>query len=247
MRSLSKVLKPDALIKSDEIVMIPDAPPPPPPVVINEEGEEEAFVPTETYEEALHRGESEGRRLSQKMLAHAREEREAILLQARVDGEEIRAQCRREGYESGAQSKMDEVAESIARADTLLRELSEAQSAYLRKYAAELKNFAIDIADKVLVQKLETDEKAMTELVITAIKSVKTAQWISVEVSEELPKLVRFLETEWSKRGRENTRVEFSAGRLPPGGCVLHTSEGNVDVSVSTQLANLKEYFNQLD
>jgi hypothetical protein len=56
----------------------------------------------------------------------------------------------------------------------------------MEQYSGELKYMAVDIAEKMLLEKIDTDETILQKLVFQNLRNIKNAQWISVELSERL-------------------------------------------------------------
>lgn len=245
MISLSRILKPGFLKPSDDVVMIPDADPIP---IFDEDGAPEmrGMLRDEVYESILRQAREEGETLSGRIVERTRSECADLLEQARRDAEEIRDQAQREGFQHGVREKAGEIGRCIQDVVSCINELREEHRRFTDTYAGELKNFAAEIAQQVLLEKIETDEMTLVKLVRQAVHSIRDADWISVEVSERLPGLVRHLETEFAKKETE-TRLEVSGEDLPVDSCILQTPEGVIDASVSTQIENLKQLFADMD
>ncbi len=184
---------------------------------------------------------------SKKILELANLQKERMLKQVFIDAEEIRQQARQEGYQSGQQEKAEQIEDCIRQVRDALEELKTAQLAFMESYNRELKNFALEIAAQILCKKISEDELELAELVNQAVHSVRDANWISLELSEKLPRLAAFLEEELSKKNDQAGHIDITLKDLPSDSCILETPDGLVDASVSTQLSNLKEYFNQIE
>ncbi len=79
----------------------------------------------------------------------------------------------------------------------------------------------------------------MVPLVREAVSTVKNADWISVEVSDQLPGLVEKLKQEFAAW----KSIQVSGIGLPVDGCFVNTPDGVVEASASVQLENLKILF----
>lgn len=269
MRSLPKVIKTARLDPSDEVYRIPDDLPPPSP----EEEQEEAGagtdpVPHETAppkeevrirdREAEQRQREEDRRrrekmleaearqkaeeLAQRILQTARTEREKMLEQAQAEAGKIREEARKAGYQAAYQEKREAVSGRLAELDRLMERLQKDQKEFFQQYREGLSALALDIAQKLLDEAILRHKELMQPLVQKAVSSVKNTEWISVQVSDRLPGLAEELKQDLA--GRPGLPpVDVVPGDGPAGTCVVHTPEGIVDASVSTQLENLKTLF----
>ena len=194
-------------------------------------------------------------------------EREAILKQARTEAEQIISAAQaesksiidnaneqvksifssamEEGYQEGVKAKQDEIDSCMLKINQYLAEMKMDQEEYFEEYASELKFLALEIAEKIVAQKLETDERILFPLVRSAVKTLRDVNWIKVEVSDRLKEVASELETVLSEaKSSQNIEVELRRD-ADPGTCVVHTAEGVIVASVLTQIENIREYFIQ--
>ncbi len=263
MRSLPKILKPGRLVPSDEVYRIPDDTPRPPPS--GEPGEEEQdpqLTPDpvqeeETEEERENRLEEERRKRAEfletqarlkadeaarQILLGANEERERILAEAEIEASGLREEAKRAAYEAVYQEKRQIIESRLGELDRLMEQLQGDQKEFLRQYEEGLSTLALEIAQKLLDESILQHKELMKPLVLKAVSTVKNAEWISVQVSDRLPGLAEELKTELA--GRPGfPPVDVLGADVPPGGCMVHTPEGVVDASVTSQLENLKVLF----
>jgi flagellar assembly protein FliH len=236
---LLKIIKPDWVHQSDDVVLIPDAPPPPPPSVETEEPSE--VVQSELDPQAiLEQEKARAEALAEHLLDAARQECQDTLEQARKEAETLRTKAWQEGFEAGRAEAAGQAADAIAETHRLLGALKERQQAFFEDYRKEIGALSIDIARKILGDALETDPLAMVDLVRRAVASVRGATYIEVELSERLPALIDTLFREFASA---NGAIDITAVSTQPGSCILRTDEGVVDASVETQLKNLADIF----
>ncbi len=267
MRSLPKVIKTARLDPDDEVFRIPDDF----PEELQEEPEEETGeseaaqddLPPRRQESQKEREEEERKReeerlrrekrleaearqkaeeLSQRILQSAKTEREKLLEQAQTEAGKIREEARQAGYQAAYKEKQKEIQGRLAELDQLMDRLQKDQKDFLRQYQEGLSTLALDIAQKLLDESIAQHQELMRPLVQKAVSSAKNTEWISVQVSDRLPGLAEELKKDLA--GRPGLPpVDVIPGDGPVGTCVVHTPEGIVDASVSTQLENLKTLF----
>ncbi len=244
MRSLPSVIKQGQVAKSDEVVLIPDIQIPRPKA---QEQAEEPPEPQVSFEELYARTVSKARqeaeRVSKELLKLAHSEHDVLVGQAEEDAKRIRDEAYREGLERGRQEKREELRAAIENTNRAIQQIELENVQYMHLYEEELKNLAVDVASRILRKRITPDGHELTDLVKAAINSVKDADWITVELSERMPGLLSFLESEL-KESRIN--AEIVAKDLPEDTCIVKTSDGNIDASVTTQLRNVREYFDQV-
>ena len=138
--------------------------------------------------------------------------------------------------------QIKEVQERIKDAE---QELKTNQEEFFDKYASELRFLALEIAEKIVAQKLECDEKVLFPLVRSAVKTLRDVSWIKVEVSDKLRKVASELE-EVLAEAKPSQSIELELRRdADIGTCVVHTAEGVIVASVLTQIENIHNYFGQ--
>ena len=240
--SLSKVIKPVHLVTSDEVVQIPDA-----PLLLENQEEEEISESNDnqlvTEEQIRHSIEKnaleKANEMSHKILQSARLERETLIAQAQEDAKRIRVEAQQSAYQKVLEDKHQQIDECISRVDFLLEDLQKQQQNFLQQYEDGLFSLALEIAEKVVRTSIPQHEELMIPLVREAVSAVKNADWIGVEVSDQLPKLVEALQKEFAAW----KSIQISAAELPVDGCLVNTPNGVVDASASVQLENLKVLF----
>ncbi|MEM1485254.1 FliH/SctL family protein [Oscillospiraceae bacterium PP1C4] len=243
-----KIIKPDDMVKSDEVVLIPDAEKEEKLDAVYNVQEKLQLDPAalqKVYEEMFLKTKQESEQIAQGILNLARSQRDTILKQARDEADSIREQYRQEGYQSGALEKTQQIDASLHEVKQGLEELREEHRQFMDLYTKKLEEFALDIASAVMQKRISEDALEMAELVKHAVSSVRGADWISVELSEKLRSLVSFLEVELKKDPVGH--IDIAAKDIPIDSCMIQTSDGMIDASISTQLNNLKDYFNQFE
>lgn len=178
--------------------------------------------------------------LSRRILKKAGDEAARITQAAQEKAEALRAAAQQEGYRDARAEKSQAIAARIEQVDRTLAELSRRQEEFFAEYTKQLEALAVNVAEKILADTVETDPTRMAKLVMQAVGSVKTEDWVTVEVSEQLPELVEYLKREYAETLAKR-QIEFSPEELPKGSCIIQTAAGITDASIATQLGNLRE------
>lgn len=244
-----KVMKPGQVLPSDDVVMIPDASSVPDQAMeLSQLYSGDSSKLQEVYEELTRKAEEDGKRVSEGLLERAKREREDILDQARQEAFSIREQARKDGYAEGLRQRSDEIDSALGQLqDTLLR-MAEEQDSFLKTYAKNLNLLAVEIAGKVLQAKIQEDDLILTDMVKKALSTVKDADWISVEISSQMPKLVECLRRDMAEHQGEYSvgRIEITPSPGKPGSCLIQAEDRVIDASVSTQLENMLHIFEEM-
>lgn len=159
--------------------------------------------------------------------------------------EEIRGQLWKEAYQEAAEEKGGEIHACIQQVQDALRQLRENHRKFLEEYRDHLASLAIDVAEKLILHKIDKDDLFLADLVTKTVGSMKNAEWITVGVSDQLADLVDFLRKEFKNPDYGN--VEVTARYYPTDTCLLETDEGVLDASISEQIRNLRQEFDAIE
>lgn len=177
-------------------------------------------------------------------LAAAEREREAhdVLARAREEAEAIRAQARADGLAAGR-------AEALAAAEPAAVALAEAARA-LGAEAAELAErteraaveLALAIAEQALSAAVAVEPERVLDVVRGALRRLVERRRVLLLVHPDDLELVREHAARLTGElgGIEHWEVQAER-RVPRGGAVVRTEEGEVDATLSTKLARARE------
>ena len=223
---------------------------------VEEISEEEEPVPDETVSE-LYESELEKLQIEREaIIKQAQTEAAQIIEAARAESQQmiddaaeqsrtVMSAALEDGYRDGVRAKQEEIDACMLKMNQYLSELKIEQEEYFDEYASELKFTALEIAEKIVAQKLETDENVIIPLVRSAVKTLREVNWIKVEVSDKLKNAAAELETVLSE-AKSSQSIEVELRRdADAGTCVVHTAEGVIVASVLQQIENIREYFGQ--
>jgi flagellar assembly protein FliH len=187
---------------------------------------------------------------SEALLEQAREEANRLRSEAEKQAAEVLAEAEERVRAAEAQAR-EEAAKAVARqAEQTVRELVQvlqddlAQG--LRERWQELEREAgrlcIELAESILRRKIAEDDQIVVETVRAGLGRMSSARDITVRVSPEAEGVL--------ERARESLRADLPASvsltviadeAISPGGALLTSSHGEMDLRLESQLARLKE------
>ncbi len=184
---------------------------------------------------------SEATRLIQEGHTKAQAEYNDMLARAAEQIERDRQTACKEGRQQAFTQTAQDIAGCIRDIEQTLARLESAQAGFITGYEQDLKWMALEIARKILMDTIADDDTRLTPLVLTAVNSVGSAPWMTVEISEHMTGLLTQLQQKLK---------DFSAGRVnlrlvdaPPDTCIVETPDTFFDASITQQIENLKGYF----
>lgn len=152
----------------------------------------------------------------------------------------------KQAYYDALNKKKAELRDCIAGVQTQMDELVRAQQSFIEEYTQELKFMAVDIAEKMILEKIPQDDLILERLVMQTVSTVKNADWLNVEVSERLVDLVDVLNKELDKP-EYNGKAHVFPVPGTDGVCRVITNEGAIVSSIEVQADNLRRTFRELD
>lgn len=165
---------------------------------------------------------------------------------AAEEAEQIREQARSHGYGEGhAQGRADALAEMDG-AIAALREAAGGVGALRAQVADAVERDAVDLAlalaGKILAGNLQARPEAVLDVVQGALRRVTDRRGLAVLVNPtDLETILGALgEGRISAKGFELSDLQPDQ-RVPPGGAIVHTVEGEIDAGVETQLERARE------
>lgn len=224
----------------------------PKPAVQKEEEASEHIDP----EEELRKQWMEDAR---KELEDAKREAEEILEEAKEQAmkefEEARREGHREGYEAGYQEGKktgEEQCREIFQDNLLafqsdikqaLRSVEIAKENCVRKYLDELKDCAIAIGEKVIHISLRSSGEVIKQMIISATEKLKKTAWVKIYIDKcDYDMMMEADADILDELSHLSDNIKFIVmDKEERGNCIIEMPEEIVDVSVNTQIENIKD------
>jgi len=218
---------------------------------------------TDGIESLPVKSEAEERRDAlEEALAEKRREAEELLEQSRREAEVIREEARRKGYEEGKktgygvglkegteegyveyQKKADELETHFA---DFLKEAEKAKQRMLEEHLQDLKEIALAIGEKIVRISLRTNSDVVERMILASTEKLKKSAWAKIYIddaqdSKRIQTDAKFLQ-ELSYLS-DHIKIVMMDG-MEPGTCIIERPDEIIDISVGTQLENIREIMN---
>lgn len=152
-----------------------------------------------------------------------------------------------EGYEIGLDNIKVELYKinenKLNEINCMLEEIEKQKQSVISKYESEISKLSLSIAEKILRQKIELKDNAVSRIIESVIKDYKNVEWVKIYISDKDDIIAieadKSLINELQKISND-VKIEVKKD-LDEGSCIIETPAGIVDASVDTQLNNLKE------
>jgi flagellar assembly protein FliH len=201
------------------------------------------------------------------ILKEASEEASRIVNAAKRNALTEIAECKKRGYEEGYNAgmeigknkgyaegyeaaKINIIEELNTKNEVILKELAdmmekieEEKEEIISRYEKGLSKLAVDIAEKIIRQKIETNSNVISGIIKNVIKDYRNSEWIKIYISGKDDVISVQADKELiNELNKISNDVKFEISEdLEEGSVIVETPDNVVDASINTQLKNLKE------
>jgi len=180
---------------------------------------------------------------------------EGLAEAARQQAEQVRAQVQRQAAAQARQELVlalrtateEQVAAFEQARDQLLQELRSAYDQALAEIEQEMLSLITAMAEKVIMCKLETDDKIVVGIVRETLSRAAGANQVTVRISPADEPLVREAQQQlMAVLGQVDDLRIVADEQLLRGGCLVETERGRLDARIDTQLQLLSDEVGRL-
>ncbi len=164
-----------------------------------------------------------------------------LVSRAMEEASTIRENAAKEGYKEG----LENAADDIKAVKNSIIDFAKAKQEIFEYIAPDILEISVEIAKKIVKKEIEQDPQMVLETVVDVLKTLsKDEPKVTIGVN---PAQVRILKEGIAEILEENglslkTNI-VADDTIELGGCILTTSNGVVDATISTQLEVIKEAF----
>ena len=216
----------------------------------------EASAYTEEAERRMRESiavQEESIRKSQEILARAREEASKIKKDAYEAGY-LRGM--KQGCDEGRQKAYEEHKEELAsecralekKISDYVLEMEHAKERVMEEYLDDLKDISLAIGEKIIQTSLKSSGAVVKNMILAAVEKLKKTAWAKIYIAEDPER------GEAEIQGDEELLNELSKisdnvkiivmDDAAPGTCLVELPDEVMDISVGTQLENIREILN---
>lgn len=186
-----------------------------------------------------------------KIIEKAREEADNYLEDTYIKSKEIIEESRQAGYEEGFRKGYHE-GKKVAQ--KIIEEANQIKSEYLKKRKTlvmdienEVMQLVIRTCEKIINTKLDEDREAIISIVGKGLNSLSVYENVTIRVSKEDYDLVEMSKDKILAMASLIDEISIKVDNsFKKGDCMIETSNGSVDVSITTQINEMKELITNL-
>lgn len=211
------------------------------------ENEEMFSEQQEQADDILQKAREQAEQEAQEILENAKKERDNIIEKAQKEGYE---QGYQEGYEAGKEQAMEDTKSEreklLAEAQHVLEASKSDYQRLLDNAEPEISHLIVDIAEKLISDKLTQENELITELVKNGLQKLKNQDKVVIRAHPEdysqLEEHRNQLVTEFEEIRLELVRDE----ELTPGAPLIFGDNGHIELNVKRQLDELRRSLKQV-
>lgn len=196
---------------------------------------------------------------AQEALEEAKRAAQEIIEQARAQAEEELAAAKEEGYRTGygngyregmarGEAECREMyKEKLAAFDSDMRRalgaVETAKENCVRRYLDELKDCAIAIGEKVIHISLRSSGEVIKKMIVSATEKLKKTAWVKIYIDKcDYDMMMEADADILDELSHLSDNIKFIVmDKEERGNCIIEMPEEIVDVSVNTQIENIKD------
>lgn len=167
--------------------------------------------------------------------------------EAQAEAERLAEVATAQGFDAGKKQGYEQAEEDFREKrlemEQLVREAYSEKSKIIQEAETFLLSLSVRIAERVIKEELKQHEEQLFSIIKQALRHIEEAEDITMQVSlEDYPFLLPFLE-ELKTYVRADCELKLiPVASIASGGCMLHTPSGSYDVTIDSQLEEIKKH-----
>jgi flagellar biosynthesis/type III secretory pathway protein FliH len=148
------------------------------------------------------------------------------------------------GFEAGRKEALTALEPAMDAVYTAINDMDRAQEEFLLQAEQAAVDLALQLARKILAATIEVDRETVLKVVNGALRRTTAREQLVIEVHPDDFELVRDAADDLATRVGGIHRLDVIAERrVDRGGCVVRTTEGEIDAGIGEQLERAAEVF----
>ena len=182
---------------------------------------------------------------AEKLLAQAEKKAGSLVDNAIRKAQQIKQKAQEEGYEAGikegtrnAQQLFFAELQEVLRLKSEI--LGEREKLYYQ-FERDLVNLAMDIAKKVIYNRLHHDDEALRSVIESTLQKVQGKAKVKLRISADDQQRIEYLKEEFMSKLQQIEDIEIVGDpHLAAGSCIVETENGIVDGSAQTRIKEIE-------
>lgn len=175
------------------------------------------------------------------MIEQARVEAQALIMAASEEAQSIRNTAYNEGYEAGLH-QLDEDRRLLAEWSKQTEiEVEQQVEEFWRSIEPQLLSLSVEIARKIIGHEIDQNDEFVMDTVRSGLRQLRDRQDLKIRVSPDDYELLRSHKDDLTGSCDGIRSIEIiDDRRVGKGGCLIESSNGNLDARIETQTAEVE-------
>lgn len=196
---------------------------------------------------------------ARQIIIEANAQAEDIIAKARQTADRIKKESAsqgreegyREGYEQGRKESMEKSGRLLreqqdvfrSSLETALSAIDAAKERSIEKYLDELKDCSLAVAEKVICVSLKSSGHIIKRMLVSEIEKLKRTAWVKIYMEKSDYNMMMEADADVvNELARLSDNIKFIVmNKESNGSCIIEMPEEIVDISVDTQMDNIRE------
>ena len=148
----------------------------------------------------------------------------------------------RAGLEEGKKQAEAENRKSLDELSLMIEAVEKSKTQILRKFENDLLDLATAMAQAILKQEIRTDDKAVRNIILSAMEEYRNQEWVRIYVPEKTASVLLKADNsivDALKDISDSVKVIASPG-MADGACILETPDQVIDAGIDSQLTKIR-------
>ncbi|EPD49612.1 hypothetical protein HMPREF1210_03059 [Paenisporosarcina sp. HGH0030] len=171
------------------------------------------------------------------------EKQDEAVQEARRMAEAASEQGFQAGFEQGKLLAEEEFRQRREEMHVLIETAYEEKAKIVQESESFLLSLSVRVAEKVIKKELKQHDDQLLNVVKQALKHIEESEDVTMQVSlEDYPIILPFLEELKTYVKADSEFKLVPVANLSKGGCMIHTASGSYDVTIDSQLQEIKKH-----
>ena len=149
----------------------------------------------------------------------------------------------RAGFEEGRKKAEADNRKSLDELGMMIESVEKSKTKILSTFEDDLIDLSTTMAKAILKQELHSDEKALRNIIVSAMEEYRNQEWIRIYVPEETASVLLKADSSIADALQgisDSVKVVVSKG-MEEGSCIIETPDQVIDAGVDSQLTKIRQ------
>jgi len=175
----------------------------------------------------------------EEIIALAQQQAERVVGQAQAQADEIRRATRDAVVQAVAEEQVRALQQAI---ELVTEDLQHQFHQEMQRIEVEASKLCVDLAERIIRRKIDKDDSIVLETVRTGLAKLNGVKGVTVRVNPQCVEAINQGRSDLAGEVPSATSIQITPeDSISPGGATIHSTTGDIDLQIETQLDRLKK------